>query len=1150
MISINRKQTMKKIFFYLLLFFASIRLHAQLAGSPNTYLNNYVQPSPNAAALGKYADYPVSYYTGTPGISVPIYELKDGPAKVPVSLSYHASGIRVAELASWVGLGWTLNSGGMIIRTVRGAPDEGSLKTYSNLALGPRGYYKDSGISKLPLLPYPVNGTVSSMPSQMVMQFYTIPGVASGALDCEPDLYTFNFSGYTGKFVFDENRTPRLLTDEDIRINVNYSGSSFTSWVITTPDGTKYLFGENNAIEITNPSSILSGTDPDSQAPSGWYLTRIIYPNTKDTVYFNYTAEGYSYYDLGPESKLYNFSAPGGGAPNTICDNSAIQQNMIKTTISTQRLTSIRSKNYSVVFVANNARQDLPSPYTYRQLDTVKIYAGTQCIDQYAFNYSYFQSGYGTQCYQCSAHNPSWPIDSSDTKRLKLLSVKNISGDGSISKPPYTFQYQDTFSLPRRLSYDQDHWGYSNNSSGGANPFFTPPVTYAGMCTYSYGANRNPKWPDMEAGTLLSIRDPLGVTTKFEFEANSADNSIPNNLVGGLRVKRILVTDSVTGIQTVRKFQYSGGVLFKIPTYLIKLQNEFYVPPTMGNTSGYQGYGYNSWIPGMLKQSQSMVPLQDAQGNHIGYTNVKEIFGNNGEGGSKVYTFVMNLNPHGSSRLSLYNYASQQTVNTIFYGSVTTIMGNGHFNDTLPQNLQYYSSFDVSLYYPYAPDQQDERRGKLLLEMTYDSAGNLLKSVSNNYQDNYHEWAPIRGFKVYNTPVTQTQNNSSIVGYVQQTNNALTYYKLHCGFSHLISSVETDYKDGKSMVITHNYGYEDTLHTMQTSDTSINSQGDSIIKKTYYSFDYSNTATSDNVFGKMKIRNLLLPVSTRVWKNNKLIAGTITQFQDFASSGSDTFINPSKIFSLETTNPLTSTQAGESIGWTGQFSSLIPDSYFIEKADFNYGGTTGRIIEQKLTSDKDQALVWDNNSLLPLAQVDNAYLADVAFSSFETAEPGNWTISTGAIVSDNTAPTGIYAYTLSSGSLSKSGLSSAKSYIVSYWLKTGATASVSGGSQSNALSGLVLNNWTYHEVTVTGTSSVSITGSGNIDEVRLYPANAQMNTYSYDGMLRLVSHAGVNSTISYYEYDSFNRLVDIKDQNGNIIKAFEYNYGRSSRPSQ
>ncbi len=84
---------------------------------------NLIPPSPTAASLGKYTDFPVNLYNGVTDISIPIYEVKTKTVSVPISLSYHASGIKVGEVASWVGLGFSLNISA-ITRSVRGLPDE------------------------------------------------------------------------------------------------------------------------------------------------------------------------------------------------------------------------------------------------------------------------------------------------------------------------------------------------------------------------------------------------------------------------------------------------------------------------------------------------------------------------------------------------------------------------------------------------------------------------------------------------------------------------------------------------------------------------------------------------------------------------------------------------------------------------------------------------------------------------------------------------------------------------------------------------------------------------------------------------------------------------------------------------------------------
>ncbi|MEO1653820.1 MAG: hypothetical protein AAFU64_09760, partial [Bacteroidota bacterium] len=82
-------------------------------------------PSPQAASLGKYVETPVDLSTGQPSISIPLCALEGKEINVPVSLSYRSGGgIKVEDISSWVGLGFDLNAGGVITRTVYGNPDE------------------------------------------------------------------------------------------------------------------------------------------------------------------------------------------------------------------------------------------------------------------------------------------------------------------------------------------------------------------------------------------------------------------------------------------------------------------------------------------------------------------------------------------------------------------------------------------------------------------------------------------------------------------------------------------------------------------------------------------------------------------------------------------------------------------------------------------------------------------------------------------------------------------------------------------------------------------------------------------------------------------------------------------------------------------
>jgi len=85
------------------------------------------------AALTKFIDTPVNYNNGLPSIQIPFYTIQTRSGlSIPIYMSYHASGIKVNEHATQVGLGWKLSIGGMISTQSYGETDDFIGRQYPN----------------------------------------------------------------------------------------------------------------------------------------------------------------------------------------------------------------------------------------------------------------------------------------------------------------------------------------------------------------------------------------------------------------------------------------------------------------------------------------------------------------------------------------------------------------------------------------------------------------------------------------------------------------------------------------------------------------------------------------------------------------------------------------------------------------------------------------------------------------------------------------------------------------------------------------------------------------------------------------------------------------------------------------------------------
>lgn len=95
-------------------------------------LPTILPPSSNTASLSAYNQIPVGKFTGTIQTSIPLYTFSTGKLNLPISLSYHASGIKTNQGAIKVGSDWNLNN--VAIITIPPTTIS-SLEPYSNLNL-------------------------------------------------------------------------------------------------------------------------------------------------------------------------------------------------------------------------------------------------------------------------------------------------------------------------------------------------------------------------------------------------------------------------------------------------------------------------------------------------------------------------------------------------------------------------------------------------------------------------------------------------------------------------------------------------------------------------------------------------------------------------------------------------------------------------------------------------------------------------------------------------------------------------------------------------------------------------------------------------------------------------------------------------------
>ncbi len=423
-------------------------------------------PSPSAYSLGKYGSTPVGYFTGTPQASIPIYNFKSGELSVPISLDYASNGIKVDQLTTNIGLGWNMKAGGVVTRIIKGDADDRHTPGYV-----PPGSLSD--------LDDPLNNKLL-FGANLV-----------GNPDLNRDEYLFSFPGYSGKFVIAHDGRVLQMHPQDIKIiPIGIDGTN--GFEITTSKGIKYIFSSE---EVTKKFDDSGPTHHEIIEKTAWYLDQIVHP-LGDTISFKYSqpiGQGYiaSNQDVLRVREIANdggCGADGGGCPETSYNsNTNIVTNEIRL------LEEISGKTGSILF-SHSTIADAP----VKLLSQIRVLnSKSKEIDKInLFHYV------------------------TSTKRPFLTKVQFKDPDKN-----YSLNYVKVDQMPERLDRGQDMLGYYNGKSNGhlipyIGEFYgTMPTGFNSPSDY---ADRSIDPEKSSIGLLEKITYPTKGYTSFEYEPHSS----------------------------------------------------------------------------------------------------------------------------------------------------------------------------------------------------------------------------------------------------------------------------------------------------------------------------------------------------------------------------------------------------------------------------------------------------------------------------------------------------------------------------------------------------------------------------------------------------------------------------------------------------
>ena len=1068
--------------------------------------------SPNAASFGLYGEVPISYYSGVPQIDIPLGEVREGKIQVPISLSYHASGFRPDVHPGWVGQGWNLNVGGVISRTMKDDVDEAKFPSTSSAA-DVMGFYYNG---------WRLGGGDWNVTRPDMYQI-----VQDGAKkDYEPDEFSFNFLGYSGKFYIDAaastqtNTVWRVKSDRHLTVTLDpvtpflkvpfsipsaaagqslmqdrYAMLRFGGFVITTDDGTRYHFGgSTDAIEYS-----IDMFDQNAQcwSPDSWYLTKILHSDGSQVI-FKYSPNANTfvtqlYISAGTKGYTYNttYCSPPG---NTLWTN--LEGNVGGQLVRPVYLDAIQTATTTVTFTRRPSvelRYDQKFYGFYANNTFIQRYcaSGSGCggIAPYPFLMGPFYFGG-----QASENSPADQYPQCLNK-LQWYQLDEIAFNTNGKKHGFAFKYSAETS--KRLTLEQV---IEKELPETAGTLKKPPYIFSYNIDYaSFGSlppylnNTTDHWGFYNA-VDAPIIDPAETTNNpalfstYKFNPNyyayrEPAKSNPNVTLLGMLRQIKYPTGGVTDF-TFEQHSYSAQV-----QYGGEMSTEPFLAAAVSSRELAGGVRIRKISSYTLAKAEQKVEREYFYVKDYDNTKNTTALASSGILGQRAQYYFDNECGTGSNgaKYCLNAFSTQSVLpasgnsagSHIGYSQVVEKRSDGSFtrfhftNYDQVRDESPLAALGIATQTGYSPFSSNaEQRGKLRGEEQFNKDNQRVKTTTISYVNFDKARSYVRAAKGINFGVCGGGNFAQGVAYKFYTYSTLPEYKEETvydlsGNNGITSSTLTQYN-------------EDQLPASIVARTSTGT-----IETVYkYPRDYTYPALpiSNPVTGAMadmvRLNMVSYLVETRVLRNNQVIDASIQTYKQFGVG-----IQPYQVFRLETTQPL------PVAGFAGlQFSGAGSPPSIGLPLKLTFTGYNSRSNPLGVVKEGGQksSYFWGYSNNLLVAQAENATSDEVFYSNFE--EGTGWDTSlrgysdiqvrtgrTAGYLSNYAGPTpeGVTNSSFSTTPLTVA-LSAPRKYLLSGWVySAGPQAQLSlfmygpGGTREEKVTTTKINQWVYLEKEIT-----------------------------------------------------------------------------------